>query len=129
MSFTNDPTTSIGLIRMRISDRDSANVIFQDEDLQAFLTFEGDALRASAAALEAIAVNQALTLKVIKLLQLSTDGAKLADTLLKAAGNYRTQAEFIDAASGTDFDWATFIDDPFAARERLLKQQQLQSAS
>ena len=122
MTFTTDPTTDIGLIRMRISDRDSTAPIFSDDDLTAFLAFEGDSLRASAAALEAIAVNQALVLKVIKLLQLSTDGAKLAETLLKLASRYRDQAEYIDAASGGTFDVAEFVDGAFAERERLIKE-------
>lgn len=121
MSFTSDPTTDIGLIRLRIADRDSTTPIFQDEDLTAFLSFEGDSLRASAAALEAIAVNQALVLKVIKLLQLSTDGAKLAETLLKLAANYRSQADYSDAANGGTFDIAEFIDGDFAERERVSK--------
>lgn len=122
MSFTTDPTTDVGLVRLRISDRDSANPIFQDEDLNAFLAFEGDSLRASASALEAIAVNQALVLKVIKLLQLSTDGAKLAETLLKLATNYRNQAAYNDAANGGTFDIAEFVDGDFAERERAYKE-------
>lgn len=110
-------------MRLKITDRDLINPIFQDEEIEAFLSMEGSSvLRASAAALEAIAIDQALVLKVIKLLQLSTDGAKLADSLLKLAGRYRDQADFADAASGDLFDWAEMIDDQFAARERLTKE-------
>ena len=122
MSFTYDPLTDIGLIRMKITDRSEVDAIFQDEELQALLNNEGNVLRASAAALEAIAIDQVLVLKVIKLLQLSTDGAKMADSLLKLAARYRDQAEFQDAASGGNFDWAEFIDDPFAQRERYAKE-------
>lgn len=121
MSFTTDPTTQIGQVRLKIADRDSANPIFSDEEITAFLTMESGVLRASAGALEAIAIDQALVLKVVKILGQSTDGAKLAETLLKLARNYRDQAEFNDAASGDLFDWATFVDDPFASREYLRK--------
>jgi hypothetical protein len=122
VSFTYDLTTNVGLIRLRITDKSEAEPIYQDEELAAFYTAEGSVLRASAAALEAIAINQALVLKVLKLLQLSTDGAKLADTLLKLAQHYRNQAEFEDAASGGNFDWAETIDNEFAARERIVKE-------
>lgn len=122
MSFSYDPSTDVGMIRLRITDKREDDPIFQDEELAALLTNEGSVLRASAAALEAIAIDQALTLKVIKLLQLSTDGAKLAESLLKLAKQYRDQAEYQDAASGGLFDYAEFIDDPFAARERLRKE-------
>lgn len=123
MSFTNDPSTDIGLIRLKITDRDQANAIFQDEELQAFFNSENSSVfRASAAALEAIAIDQVLVLKVIKLLQLSTDGAKMADSLLKLATRYREQADVQDAAGGGNFDWAEFIDDPFAERERIRKE-------
>lgn len=122
MSFTLDPTTTIGQVRLKITDRDSANPIFQDADIEAFLLMEGSSvLRASAAALEAIAIDQALVLKVVKILGQSTDGAKLADTLFKIATRYRDLADFSDAASGDLFDWATFVDDPFASREYLGK--------
>lgn len=122
MTATYDPNTNIGLVRLKITDRDLTDPIFQDEEISAFLAFEGSVLRASAGLLEAIAVDQVLVLKVIKLLQLSTDGAKVADTLLKLAGRYRDQADFVDAASGGNFDWAEFVDDQFAARERLTKE-------
>lgn len=123
MSVTYDTTTAIGQVRLKITDRDLLAPIFQDEEISAFLAMEGSSvLRASAAALEAIAIDQALVLKVIKLLQLSTDGAKLADSLMKLAGRYREQADFADEASGGSFDWAETIDDQFAARERWTKE-------
>jgi hypothetical protein len=123
MTWTYDPTAPNGQVRLTISDTQETTPIYSDEEISAFLTMENNSvLRASARALESIAVNQALTLKVIKLLQLATDGAKLAETLLKLAKNYRDQAEFTDAAGGLLFDWAEFVDEPFAANERLTKQ-------
>ncbi len=122
MSFTTDMTTDIGLVRVKISDTNSAKPIFLDDVIDAFLSFEGDVLRASAGLLEAIAASQALKLKVIQVLTLRTDGAKLADSLLKLASAYREQADFRDAASGGNFDWAEFVDDQFSARERLMKE-------
>ena len=128
MTFTTDPTTDIGFVRLRVFDRDPANPMFSDDDITAFVSFEGDKLRASALALETIATSEVLKLKVIKLLQLSTDGASVGRELRMQADRIREQAQFIDAAHGGTFDWAEFVDDDFAARERLLKQFERQGA-
>ena len=123
MSFTYDLSSSIGRIRLRISDTSSDNYIFNDEELAVFFDDEGSNVkRACAAALEAIAVNEALVQKVIKNLQLSTDGAKLADSLLKQAANYRAQADSEDLDAIGGFEIAEQIHDTFTYEERLLKE-------
>ena len=122
MAFTTDVTTDIGLVRVKISDTNSAKPIFNDDVIERMLSFEGDVLRASAGCLEAIAASQALKLKVIQVLTLKTDGAKLSEALLKLAQSYRTQADFNDAASGGLFDIAETTDSDFAWREKLEKE-------
>lgn len=118
MTFTTDPTTDIGLVRLLITDRDPVNPIFPDDaDITAFLNVEGGITkRAAALALETIAVDQVLVLKVIKNLQLSTDGAKVSDALLKRAGLLRTQAAEADDDL-VPFEIAEWAVNDFAARE------------
>lgn len=122
MAFTYDVTDYIGQIRLLIMDRDSVDPIFQDEEITAFYGLMGDVFRSAAMALRAIAANQVYVLKVIKLLQLSTDGAKVAAELRAQADALDARATFVDGANGGLFGWAETIDDDFAARERLWKE-------
>jgi hypothetical protein len=88
-------------IRLLITDTNAEKQIFNNEEIDEFLAMNGDDVRMAAAeALETIATSEALTLKVIKLLDLSTDGAKLMDTLMKRAEKLREQAE----SNEEDFD-------------------------
>jgi hypothetical protein len=124
MAFTIDMSSYIGLVRLRIFDRNPLNPVFQDEDITAvYNTLERESVKRTAAFfLETIATQQALILKVMKNLQLSTDGAKLADSLQKQAADLRAQADIDDTASGGGFDWAEQVFDPFTERERLIKE-------
>lgn len=125
MAFTIDPTTVIGRIRLRISDRDPLNPVFDDDSLNVFYTDEGsNVLRASAAALEAIAINEILVLKVVKNLSLSTDGAKVGDAILKTAQRYRDLAEEQENQLGGSWDIGEMVVDEFTRRERLAKENQ-----
>lgn len=117
MAFTYDPSTSNGKIRMLINDRDENNPIYQDAEIAAFLDMEGDVRRAAAAALEAIASDQAMVLKVIRIQDLSTDGAKVADALRAHARQLRADADTADAADGSLFDIAEMNVNAFTARE------------
>lgn len=123
MAFTYDVSTDAGRVRMLVPDSNATSYVFEDEEVNAFLALEGGVVRRAAAlALETIASNEALTLKVIKVLDLQTDGAKTSDALLKRAALLRSQAEADEAAEGGAFDWAEMVLDPFSARERLAKQ-------
>jgi len=125
MPFTTDISTYIGLVRLRIFDRDIANPVFQDEDITSvYNTLERQSIKRTAAFfLETIATQEALILKVIKNLQLTTDGAKLADSLMKQAADLRSQAD-IEDSFGNDgaFDWAEQVFDVFSERELILKE-------
>lgn len=121
--FTFDVRTQIGLIRLLIPDKEGTEPLFQDEELSAFLILEGDERRAAALALETLASDQALTQKAIRLLDLNTDGAKVADSLLKRAARLREQAAAQDAENVSEadagFDVAEYAFEPFGARERI----------
>lgn len=93
--------------------------IFTDDEMGVFYTLENDDVRCAAAlAYETIAGNMALTLKVIKLLDLQTDGQKTAQGLLAVAERLRKTA-----GAEIDFDIAEQIDiwDAPALREKRLK--------
>jgi hypothetical protein len=109
---------------MRIFDRDPANPVFQDEDITSvYLTLERQSIKRTAAFfLETISTQQALILKVMKNLQLMTDGAKLGAELRAQANDLRTQADIDDAALGGGFDWAEQVFDEFTERERIIKE-------
>jgi hypothetical protein len=121
MAFTFDLSTSVGKVRLLIPDRVSADALFQDDEIEAFLDLEGAVVRrAVALALEIIASDNAMTLKVIRLLDLTTDGAKTSDALLKRAALLRSQADRDDEAEeGAAFDIAEMVPNAFAWRERV----------
>jgi hypothetical protein len=106
LPFTYDVTTDRGKIRLLCTDVTSTDPCFDDDEIDAFLSMGGNVLIGAAMALETIASNEVLVLKVIKLLDLTTDGAKVSDALLKRAQVLRAQA----AAEDYTFDiaeWAS----------------------
>jgi len=122
--FTYDPTTDRGFVRLLITDRDAANEIFNDVEIDAFLSrMAGSVYRAAAVALFQIAASEALLLKVIKLLELQTDGAKLAESLKGLALEYQEKADLAEAGEvGGSFDYAELVTDDFTYREKLDKE-------
>ncbi len=129
MAFTYDLATDTGKVRFLINDHDEANVILQDEEIQAALLLnEENVKRAAAAALDVIASNQTMVLKVIRLLDISTDGAAVARSLREHANQLRAEADIADAGEeGGMFDYAEMVTDAFTLRERILKQAQRES--
>ena len=122
MGFTYELSAAAGRVRLLVPDNDSANYIFDDDEIDAFLALEGDVRRAAALALETIASNEALTLKVIRLLDVQTDGRAVSDALLKRAAALRKQADDADMAAGGAFDVAEMVFDDFSWRERWINQ-------
>ena len=113
----NDP---VGMTRLLLSDLDSSNPIFpQDGMILGFLNMEEWSPKLAAAlGMEVIAANRALTLQVIQLLDLKTDGLSTAKALLLAAAQIRLHAN--DDWPGIDF--AQVVDDSdFAMREYYMK--------
>ena len=97
MTFTYDTSSNRGRVRLLIPDADASTHVFEDDEIDAFLSLETDVRRAAALALETIASSQAMTLKVIKLLDLQTDGASVAKSLMTRASALRGQAEDAEA--------------------------------
>ena len=106
MAFTYDPTTDRGKVRLLVPDNQQTAAVFQDDEIDTFLTLEGDSvLRATALALETIGSSEALTLKVLTIQDVTTDGAKLLDALRARAKDLRTRSrETVDGSA--NFDWA-----------------------
>jgi hypothetical protein len=118
MSFSYDPTTQVGQVRLLCSDIDSSNPFFQDEDLNAFLTLEQGFVRyAAAQALEVMAANEVMVQKRIKLLDLETNGPAQSAELRQLAKQLRQSEENMAV-----FAIAEQVQDPFSARERIWKQ-------
>ena len=113
-----DPTTDNGRVRLLITDTDYTNLIFTDAEITAFLALNNSSvLLAAAQAIDVMAVNEVMVLKVIKLLDLTTDGASVAKALNAKADVLRKQAE--DAAG---FDYAEMAYDQFTIREIIYKE-------
>lgn len=123
MAFTYDLNNSIGKVRLLIPDTQEATAVFSDEEITAFLALESASVRrATALALETIASNEALTLKVVRLLDVQTDGAKLADSLLKRAATLRQQALEDDGLAGfTQWEIAEWAVDDFTLRDLTMR--------
>lgn len=120
MTFTYDPSSDAGVVRLLCTDTDADNAIFSDAEITAFLTLQGNSVRyAAASALDTIASQQALLLKVVKLPDLEVDGAKLAMALRQQAKALRDEED----ADGS-FDIAEQVLDSFSQRDRLWKQYQ-----
>lgn len=123
MTFTFDLTTNRGKVRLLCTDSDSAHEIFDDDSIDAFLSIESDNVkRAAALALETIASSEVLVQKVIRLLDLSTNGASESAELLKRAAMLRSQAEADEMGESSGIDFAEMVYDPFSAREHVINE-------
>lgn len=92
MAFTYDLGTPRGMVRLLVNDVDEATGVFQDDEIDAFLEMEGEAVKLAAAqAIDSNADNEALASKVLRTQDLQVDGAKLADVLHQRAENLRNQ--------------------------------------
>lgn len=119
MAFTYDVSTDRGKVRLLCTDTLESNAIFQDAEIDAFLSMNTSVRLAAAAALEVIASNEVLVLKKIVNLDLETDGPAVARELREQAKQLRAQESSVGA-----FDIAEQINDDFTAREYWLKQVQ-----
>jgi len=122
MAFSFDLSSDLGKVRLLIPDRVAEEYLFHDEEVLAFLDIEDGVKRSTALALETVASDNAMTLKVIRLLDLSTDGAKVSDALLKRAQGLRDQADKEDESGEMGFDIAEMVYDDFSLREKIVKE-------
>lgn len=82
--------TEVGKVRLLISDvggETGSDFIFHNEEIQAFLDMKGTVELAAAQALRTLAANTALVLKVIKFMELTTNGAETAKALRETAAD------------------------------------------
>lgn len=96
MSATYVQGTDVGRVRLLISDTavsDPTRLIFSDEEIADFLALSSGVKRAAALALDTIAADLAMVLRVIKSFDLATDGAKTAEALRRQAQALRDQAD------------------------------------
>jgi hypothetical protein len=123
-SYSGDPSTSDkDAVRFLIPDTDDANRLLLDREIEQALTLEdGDVRSAAALCLEVIASVQALILKVLKVMDVQTDGAKVSDALLKRADRLREQAASVGELDDAGFEIAELVVDPFTERERVWKE-------
>lgn len=119
MPFTADVSTPVGQVRLLITDMDPARPIFADDSaIQTFLTMNDmDVRLAAAQALDVMATNEAMTLKVITNMDLSTDGASVARAIREHARVLREQVENEPA-----IDYAELAVNHFAVREILARE-------
>lgn len=123
MTYTYDPMTNIGKMRLMIPDRDQTNAFFTDEELNTILSIEGaNPKRATAQALETMASDQAMVLKVIRLLDLSTDGRAVSQELRARAADLRKQADSDEIADDAGFDIAEWGVSEFAERQIVINE-------
>lgn len=96
-----DPTQAV---RLLLADVGSTQYL-TDEQINGYITLnDGRVRRAAADALDAIAVSEVLTSKVIRTQDLQTDGAKVADALRARAAQLRQQDDEDDANMWGGFD-------------------------
>lgn len=109
-----DYTSPVGQVRVLIPDlrkledlrdlRNEPRYLFTDDEILAFLAINnGNVKRAAADACDAIGMDKALQLLVLKTDDKQTDGAKLLDAIVKRAKTLREQAKE-DDESNLSFD-------------------------
>lgn len=113
--------TDAGKVRLLISDTNVANPIFSDAEITTFLELETNVRRAAALALDTIASNEAQVLKVIRLLDVQTDGASLSKELRARAADLRAQADDV-GADDSGFEIAELVVDSQTGHDRIWNQ-------
>lgn len=99
-----DYTSPVGQVRVLIPDlrkledlrdlRNEPRYLFTDDEILAFLAINnGNVKRAAADACDAVGMDKALQLLVLKTDDKQTDGAKLLDAIVKRAKTLREQAK------------------------------------
>ena len=123
-SMSYDPTTEIGKVRLLATDTNATAYVFEDVEIETFLSLEsGNLRRAAALALETMASSDAYILKRIKSLDLQTDGPAVSQELRARAADLRKQAfEAEGREDGGAWDYAEWGVSDFARRERLYNQ-------
>lgn len=122
MAVTYDVSTDLGKSRLLTFDTDISNPIYQDEEHQAFLDLNAGNVRLAAAqAIDAIAGNEAYVQKMIKMLDLMTNGPQTAMALRAAADELRRQVYEGSGDFSGMFDIAEQVYDNWTLDEHFVK--------
>lgn len=124
MAFTYNVATPRGQVRLLCTDTDDAYPLFEDDEIDYFLTLmAGNTLRAAAVALLTLGAQENMLMKRIRLLDLQTDGPAQAAEFRALALAYQEKADLAEAGEpGGSFDYAEMVLDPFTAREKRNKE-------
>lgn len=123
MAFTYDPTTDAGKVRLLVPDTRPDDYLLEDEEVDAFLSLNGGNIRLAAAdALDTVASNEALVHKAITLLDLRTDGPKVAESLRKRSATLRAQAAEESDAGDPGFEIVENPLTPWQKRSYILRE-------
>lgn len=89
----------VKLVRLLTGDKAADDYIFTNDEVESFLELSnGNVYYAAADALDAIAANAAYTLKVLTILDVTTNGQATAEAIRASAAALRTKAD-ADAAN------------------------------
>lgn len=89
----------VKLVRLLTGDKAAGDYIFTDDEMESFLELSnGNVYYAAADALDAIAANAAYTLKVLTILDVTTNGQATAEAIRASAVALRAKAD-ADAAN------------------------------
>lgn len=89
----------VKLVRLLTGDKAVDDYIFTDDEMESFLELSnGNVYYAAADALDAIAANAAYTLKVLTILDVTTNGQATAEAIRASAAALRAKAD-ADAAN------------------------------
>ena len=123
MTFTYDPTNNIGRVRRTLPDKDINNAFWTDEEIQSFLNDEDNNWRkATALALETMASDDLIVLKVIEVQNITTNTDRLMSAMLRRAERLREDAIKEEANDGDAWDVAEIIVTDAQYRQRVYNQ-------
>lgn len=89
----------VKLVRLLTGDKVADDYIFTDDEMESFIELSsGNVYYAAADALDAIAANAAYTLKVLTILDVTTNGQATAEAIRASAAALRAKAD-ADAAN------------------------------
>lgn len=123
MTWTLDRTTPVGKTRVLITgEAVEATSVFQDEDIEVFLSISDDVvLEAAALGLERIAADQALLFRKIKVGSIEVDGPATSASFLALAARYRGVADSGSVGADEDIQFADMVYDNPTWQERVIK--------
>lgn len=121
MAYTYVLTTDVGKVRALTRDtRGPTTVFFQDEEIEFYLSLNGNDLRyAAAELLDVWASDEAMVTKAVSLLDISTNGPAVAASLRAHAAVLRSLADQAATALDAGFDTAEMALGPFSLREQI----------